>query len=293
MKRPRQMQRGRGDLWKALRGWVRGSATTLSNWLRPLRARLRLVRMRLRPVATNVRTHPIAILGLGFAVTFALGYMIAALVLFPAPIFAQTRRVPRLLSLDRTAAEARLAEVGLILGEVDVETHPINPRGQVTWQVPPPGVQLPEGSLVRITLSGGPQRVPVPDLVGYDVEVARSLVEATGLAVGRVEATQAPAPQGVVVSTRPPTGATLLPGRQITLVVSVGAPTITVPDLTGLTRDSATVILEHAGLALGTSLRRTSIRGEPNTVLEQNPAHGTLSAPGTVVNITLVRRPSQ
>jgi serine/threonine-protein kinase len=248
---------------------------------------------RLAPVLARLRHHPAAVLGLGFVLTFLAGYILAALVLFPAPIFAQTRAVPQLIQLEREAAEARLAEAGLLVGEIEVERHPAAPRGAVTWQSPPPGVRVPEGALVRLTLSGGPQRVPLPDLVGYDVQVARGLVEAAGLSVGRVDATQAPAPQGVVVSTRPATGATLLPGAEVVLVVSVGAPTITVPDLTGLMRDSAAVTLEEAGLTLGTSFRRTTTRGEPGTVIEQVPAAGTLSAPGTVVNVTIARRPSE
>jgi serine/threonine-protein kinase len=201
--------------------------------------------------------------------------------------------VPRLFALERDAAELQLTDLGLRVGEIAVERHPSTPRGLVTWQSPPPGVRVPEGTLVQFTLSGGPQRVPVPDLVGYDVQVARQLVEAAGLAVDRVDQTQAPAPQGVVVSTRPATGSTLLPGTGVVLVTSVGAPTITVPDLLGLTRDSATVVLEDAGLTLGTSFRRTTTRGEPDTVIEQDPDPGTLSAPGTVVNVTIARRPSE
>jgi serine/threonine-protein kinase len=271
---------------QALRAQAVRARTALSGRVGPLGERW-------RPFVSRMRSHPAALLGAGFMLMFAFGYLIAALVLFPAPIFAQTRMVPRLLDLERETAESRLTESGLVLGQADVESHPSSPRGRVTWQSPPPGVRVPEGSVVRITVSGGPQRVAVPDLVGYDIQAARALVEAAGLAVGRVDATQAPAPQGVVVSTRPPTGATLLPGGEVILMVSVGAPTITVPDLTGLTRDSAGAVLEEVGLTLGTSLRRTSTRGAPDTVIEQDPAPGTLSAPGTVVNIRIARRPSE
>jgi len=219
----------------------------------------------------------------------AAGYLVAALVLFPAPIFASAIAVPRVLGLPQADAEEALIGSGLAVGEPRTEAHPTAARGDVVWQDPPPGVAVPRGHTVDLTVSAGPQRIPVPDLSGYDAPIAEQLVLAAGLIVGRVERTQAPAPRGVVINSRPPAGSTLLPGTEVTLVVSVGAPTITVPDLTGLTREQADSVLTHAGLALGTAVRRTTYSGAPGTVIEQNPQPGTLSAPGTAVNITLVR----
>lgn len=220
------------------------------------------------------------------------GYLVAALVLFPAPIFASAVAVPRVLGVSRADAEEALSGSGLSVGEVRTETHPTAARGDVVWQDPPPGVAVSPGHTVDLVVSAGPQRIPVPDLGGYDEPIAQQLVLAAGLVVGRVERTQAPAPRGVVINSRPPAGSTLLPGTEVTLVVSVGAPTITVPDLTGLTREQADSVLSQAGLALGTAIRRTTTVGAPGTVIEQNPQPGTLSAPGTAVNITLVREGS-
>lgn len=219
----------------------------------------------------------------------AAGYLVAALVLFPAPIFASAIAVPRVLGLSQADAEEALSGLGLVVGEPRTETHPTATPGDVVWQDPPPGVAVPPGHTVDLTVSAGPQRIPVPDLSGYDEPIAQQLVLAAGLVVGRVERTQAPAPRGVVINSRPPAGSTLRPGTEVTLVVSVGAPTITVPDLTGLTREQADSALTHVGLALGTAVRRTTSVGAPGTVIEQNPQPGTLSAPGTAVNITLVR----
>jgi len=223
---------------------------------------------------------------------FGLGYLIAALVLFPAPIFAATTAVPRLIGLSQEDAEESLRQQGLTVGDVQAERHPTAARGDVVWQDPPPGVGVPRTHTVDLVVSGGPQQVPVPDLTGYDASIAEQLILAAGLIVGRQETTQAPVPAGVVINTRPPAGATLMPGTEITLVVSVGAPTITVPDLQGLMRDEADSVLGATGLTLGTTMRRTTSDGMPGTVIAQNPAPGTLSAPGTAVNVTLARRRS-
>ena len=253
-----------------------------SRWTRPFR---RLIeRLRAWP-----RRRRLALWAGGFAAAFVGGYAIAALVLFPAPIFAIATGVPRVLGMSQAEAEQALTDAGLGVGDVDEGTHPTAQRGAVVWQDPPPGVVVPPRAAVNLTMSTGVQRVPVPDLTGYDAALAGQLIVAAGLAIRTVDSTQAPVPRGVVVNTRPPAGATLRPGTGVTLVVSVGAPTITVPSLIGLTSPEAEYELELVGLLLGTSIRRTSSAGPSGTIIEQSPAPGTLGSPGTAINITVAR----
>ncbi len=226
----------------------------------------------------------------GLVGAFFLGYMLAALVIFPAPIFASDKAVPRVIGLDTETARAAIQTAGLNTGDVSAVNHPSAPRGEIVWQDPPPGVAVPERSTVTIEVSNGPQRVPVPDLSGYDVGLARTLLESAGLQVGNLESTQAPLPKDVVIVTRPPAGTSLTPESRVTLVVSLGAPTIVVPDLTGLSLDHARIELEKAGLRMGTYFARTSFTGVPGTIIEQDPGAGTLSAPTTAVNVVLARR---
>ncbi len=216
------------------------------------------------------------------------GYAIAALVFFPAPIFASHKSVPSLLGLTADAAQQALTAAGLKVEKIDGERHPTAPRGTVFWQDPPPGVVVPQGTSVQLTVSQGPQPIPVPDVVGYDGAIGQSLIQAAGLKVGSVDSAQTAASKGVIVNTRPPAGRALDPGGHVTLVVSAGAPTIVVPDLAGLTLDSARSVLEQANLALGTYFRRAS-NARAGTVIEQHPAAGTLSSPGVAVDVILAR----
>jgi serine/threonine-protein kinase len=217
----------------------------------------------------------------------AVGYAIAALVFFPAPIFAASKSVPRLIGMKLDAAQAAIAGAGLTADRPEDVRHPTAPPGTVVWQDPPPDVVLPQGSSVHLEVSQGPQRIPVPDVVGYDEAIASNLVEAAGLTAS-VDSAQTAAPKGVVVNTRPPAGRALVPGTRVTLVVSVGAPTIPIPDITGLTLEEARAALEQAGLTLGTYFRRTSDR-KPGTVIEQRPLPGTLGAPGVAVDVIVAR----
>lgn len=224
-----------------------------------------------------------------FAAAFLAGYALAALVFFPTPIFAAHQAIPRVIGMTTDKAREALVQLELKPESPEQVRHPTAAPGTVVWQDPPAGVVVPQGTSVQFSVSVGPQRVPVPDVAGYDAQVARLLVESAGLRVGSVDSTQTASPRGVTVNTRPPAGTPLVPGGRVTLVVSVGAPTIPVPSLVGLTMEQARMTLEQAGLALGTYFSRTFSGVPVGTVIEQRPAPGTLSAPGTAVHIVLAR----
>jgi serine/threonine-protein kinase len=221
----------------------------------------------------------------------AVGYALAGLVLFPATIFAASKSVPRVIGMTLDAARKAISDAGLKSEQTEEVRHPTAPPGTVVWQDPPAGVVVPQGTGVQLSVSTGPQRIPVPDVVGYDGTIGATLIVAAGLMVGSTDSAQTSERKGVIVSTRPPAGTALVPGGKVTLVVSAGAPTITVPDLKGLTLEEARATLEQAGLRLGTYFRRTAPE-KPGTVIEQHPAAATLSAPGAAVEVILARKGS-
>jgi serine/threonine-protein kinase len=152
-------------------------------------------------------------------------------------------------------------------------------------------VIAPAGLKVTLVASAGPPKIPVPDVAGLDATLAQRLVVAAGLMVSQVESVQAAAPSGLAVLTRPPAGTALAPGAGLALVVSRGAPTISVPDLLGMSAADARTRLELDGLQLGTLTRRRTADANPGTVVAQRPAAGTLASPGTVVDVVVARSP--
>lgn len=220
-----------------------------------------------------------------------LGYLTAYVLLFPTPILARHRVVPRVLGLALPEAAAELRKAGLQVQDGGTEPHPTASQGVVVWEDPPAGVSAPAGLRVTLVSSAGPPKIPVPDVTGLDGALAGSLIAAAGLTVAQVESVQAAAPPGVAMVTRPPAASVLGPGAPVTLVVSRGAPTIAVPDLLGLAQADARTRLESNGLALGTVTRRRTADANPGAVVAQKPAAGTLAAPGTVVDIVIARSP--
>jgi len=229
-------------------------------------------------------------LGLGAGAVLA-GYLTAYLILFPAPILPGHQAVPRVLGLTVAEAQAEIQKSQLQVTDGGAEPHPTAPQGVVIWQDPPPGVIAPEGTKVTLVSSAGPPKIPVPDVARLDAALAQSLVTAAGLVVSQVESVQAAAPMGLAMLTRPPAGTALAPGAGVTVVVSRGAPTISIPDLLGMASADARTRLEQDGLQLGTVTRRRTSEASPGTVVGQRPAAGTLASPGTVVDIVVARSP--
>lgn len=242
-----------------------------------------------RGLFERLRKRKVWMLAASLGGAFLAGYLVAAIFLFPAPIFTASKAVPRVLGLSLERARSVLEEAQLRAADPTPVRHPTAPPQTVVWQDPPPGVTVPEGTTVELSVSVGPQRIPVPDVEGYEFTVGRLLVEAAGLQVGRIDSAQTAAARGVIVNTRPPAGTPMVPGSRVTLVVSVGAPTIQVPNLIGLTLAEARASLEQAGLTLGTYFSRSGTGARPGTVVDQRPAAGTLAAPGTAVHVILAR----
>ena len=224
-------------------------------------------------------------------VAMVTGYVYAWLFVFPAPIIPHRRVVPRVVGMS--LADARRDITAARLGIIDngKEPHPTAPVGTVIWQDPPAGVVAPANLRVALTVSAGPPRVPVPDVSGLDVGLARKLITAAGLTVSQVESVQAAVPSGLTMLTRPPAGTTLPPGARVGLVASRGAPTITVPDVLGLSSSDARTKFAQAGLELGSIIRRRTTEAAPGTIVAQRPAAGTLASPGTIVDIVVARTP--
>ena len=225
------------------------------------------------------------------AVFLGLGYLIAAIFVFPAPLFPHHQEVPRVLGLPVADARRAITAAHFVPADAQSEPHPLAPVGTVIWQDPPPGVEAPSDLHVALTVSAGPARVPVPDVTGLEAGLASRLITAAGLTVSKVESVQAAFPTGLTMVTRPAAATAVAPRAGVGLVVSRGAPTITVPDLIGFSVGDARAKLEGVGLELGGVTRKRTTESTPGTIIAQRPAAGTLAAPGTDVDVVSARAP--
>src|SRR5262249_32906589 len=203
--------------------------------------------------------------GLWLVVGLGMGTWIAAFFVSPAPFFPPHQGVPRWLGMTTAAARPAVTTARFVPSDGGSEPHPFAPVGTVIWQDPPPGVEAPADMHVALTVSSGPPRVPVPDVTGLEGGLATRLINAAGLTVSKGESVQAAFPTGLTMVTRPVAATALAPRSGVGLVISRGAPTITVPDLIGLSVGDARTKLEGLGLELGGVTRRRTTESTPGT----------------------------
>jgi serine/threonine-protein kinase len=143
-----------------------------------------------------------------------------------------------------------------------------------------------------IFASGGvtDNTVPVPSLVGQTQSDARSLLTNSDLKVGTV--TQQPCeeqPKGRVCTTDPKQGTKVDKNSSVNLVVSTGAPKVTVPSVIGLNEDDAKAKLETDDYQFEVKTETRESSDEPGTVLDQDPIKGKEVEKGSTVTLTVAK----
>jgi eukaryotic-like serine/threonine-protein kinase len=192
--------------------------------------------------------------------------------------------VPSLVGKSRDTAVAELTSAGL---DADVREVPSDKTpGIVTAQDPRPGTVLVEGASVRINVSKGPKPVAVPNVVGSSYDVAAAQLQLAGFTVGRVEV-ESDRPAGEVVDQTPPGNSTATRGSPVTLSVSRGPSTVTVPDVSLQTVADARTTLRAAGFRVSIVRQETDDEALDGLVMSQDPAGGTEADPDSVVTLTV------
>jgi eukaryotic-like serine/threonine-protein kinase len=143
-------------------------------------------------------------------------------VLFPAPLLPNERTVPQLAGQTLAAAQAELSAAGFVAEVGAHDPHPTAPAGRVTWQDPPPGVAVPRGATVVLTVSEGPPRVAVPAVDGLDPDLAQRLLRAAGLRVELADTVPGSQPAGIALGTSPAARDSVPAGSALVLHLSKG-----------------------------------------------------------------------
>mgnify|MGYP001552555005 FL=1 len=229
-------------------------------------------------------------LGIVFAATLA-GYLVAALWLYPAPLFTSDLVVPRVLELSGGEAQRRLIKDGFRVKFAGTMPHPKLPIGAIVWQDPPPLTAFGEGALVQLYTSSGPAQAAIPDVVGLDGPLASQVLNAGGLVVKSVDSVSAPTERGSALATRPAAGIAVAPGTGLVLVVSAGPASTSIPDVTGLTTARARDALFKVGLSVGRVTPQVAAGKVPGTVIGQRPAAGAMAAKDGRIDLIVAKAP--
>lgn len=130
----------------------------------------------------------------------------------------QMRAVPDVSGVALDRARVVLETSGFVVtldsAEADV------PRGRVIHMDPPPDSTVALPAEVKLTVSMGPPLVPMPSLLGMNVDSARAVLDSLGLVVSQVdEVFRFGRDQGIVVEQTPPADSLLERGSAVRLAV--------------------------------------------------------------------------
>lgn len=194
--------------------------------------------------------------------------------------------VPAVVGQPEDAAQAQIEDAGFESRSEQQESD--RPRGIVLDQSPDAGTELEEGETVLLTISSGPARETVPDVVGQQQDEAVDAIETAGFETEVMEAFS-DEPDGTVIRQEPAAGGNLKEGSTVALTVSKGRRPVDVPDVVGTTSSEATATLRDAGLEANVvSVPSDEAAG---TVIAQNPAAGTSVNAGSAVRLNVAQAP--
>jgi beta-lactam-binding protein with PASTA domain/predicted Ser/Thr protein kinase len=163
------------------------------------------------------------------------------------------------------------------------------PSGEVVKQSPKAGASVAEGSTVTLSVSKGPQPIAVPNVIGSSFATASSTLQAKGFAVARGPDVESNEPAGTVVDQDPDGGTFQLPGTKVTLRVSKGPTTSTVPDVTSQSQADAQATLQASGFRVRIVQQPVADPNQEGIVQTQDPPGGSQAPAGSTVTIAVGR----
>lgn len=186
-------------------------------------------------------------------------------------------------------AKAVLDAMGLKIYQASTEESEEYAEGQIISQDIPEGEMVEEGVMVRVVVSSGKgaSEIAVPNVTGYTDTAAIGMLQDAGLDYNREYESSDQVPEGTVIRQSPDSGTMTMEGTKVTIVVSQGKESVTVPELKNHTEEEAKKALEQAGLKVGTVSTDYSDTVEEGKVIDQSEVAGKTVYSGTTVDFVV------
>jgi serine/threonine-protein kinase len=156
--------------------------------------------------------------------------------------------VPGVTGQTEATARAALEAVGLTVGSVTEANSDTVPQGSVISQSLSQNSSVEKGTTINLVVSSGPNKVKVTDVIGHEQSRAATELQNDGFVVSVQEVYTGEVSKGLVVSTNPDRGTYTDPGSTVTITVSKGVETISVPGVSSnMTYEEALEDLMEAG----------------------------------------------
>ena len=192
--------------------------------------------------------------------------------------------VPGVLGQKQSDAEKAMKDAGFKT-DVRKESSESVPKGRVISTSPPENSQLEKGRTVTLVVSGGPQQVSVPDVVGKQEDEARTALEDAGLRADVSQEESTSKDPGTVLRQDPTSGGKVDKGSAVKLVVAKAPPNVDVPDVVDQKQTDAQKALTDAGFKVRVRHENVDTIDQDGIVVDQSPAGGEQLRKGSRVTI--------
>lgn len=152
----------------------------------------------------------------------------------------------------------------------------------VIMQSPAPNGAIAPGTLVTLTVSAGPPRIPLMDVRQFSSDDAQRYLKIAKL-VPRISSVYDASPKGTVLSQKPAAGTSVPIHSSVALVVSLGMHPVDAPDLVSLTLADARAAAAARHLRIVVGERDPSDSIPADVVTSQTPQAGSqIDRDGTI-----------
>ncbi|MDG4788819.1 Stk1 family PASTA domain-containing Ser/Thr kinase [Micromonospora sp. WMMD1102] len=204
--------------------------------------------------------------------------------------FGRYTETPSLAGLTGTQAQTEAEQSGFVVEYADPRYSEEVAKDSVLAQDPESTSRIRRGGTITLTLSLGPERFPVPDVVGKTLDLAQLDLENASLVMARgTDRYDDNLPEGVVIATSPKVGTEVKPGDKITVIVSKGKAPISVPVLVGKNINEARNIVRDLGLKLSEEYKDSD--KPKDQVITQSPQDGAGVEKGAQIKVEVSNGP--
>lgn len=198
----------------------------------------------------------------------------------------------------KTLAEGlKMVDGKLTLLQAGTEHSDEVESGKIISQDVAVGSEVKPNTEVKLIVSSGKKpeekkTATVPAVNGYWKDDAVAALEQVGLVAEVTEEYSDTVEAGRVISSGLPAGTVVELKTTITITISKGKKSVTIPSVTGLTIEGARSVLEAAGFVLG-DIQEKESEQEKGMIISQSPTADSKAEKGTVVVVVISSGPKK
>ncbi len=239
----------------------------------------------------QVRNAPVVPVLTGITVAF-----IVVAIIFVIGIMAMVRpfeevpdtTAPELIGMDVNEAMKKYSGFDIIIESSSF--HDQYDKDIIYDQSVNAGMTVKEGATIKVKISSGIQYFSLADYRNFEENQVYKILTDNEIEFNTVTEYNDEIPEGYVIKTEPGADTQVDSGTVVVVYVSMGAENTytTVPYVVGYTLEDARMILNSAGIRIG-SVERVDTDGQSTEVLSQSLGEGTTVSAGTTIDLVIVK----